>query len=88
MAAIVKGAIAPGATADEVAAEIAARPSFAGNPTGDVASATARAATAYEQGRLASSRLWANVAELLIEAADSPHVRPGVVLQALRRRLP
>jgi hypothetical protein len=87
MAAIVKGALAPGATADEVAAEIAARPSFAGNPTGDVASATARAATAYEQGRLAS-RLWANVAELLIEAADSPHVRPGVVLQALRRRLP
>jgi hypothetical protein len=69
------GTPAPGATAEEVAAEMAADPwwEFASDPVKAVAHATGRHADAVTRG-LSGARLWADVRRLLVEAADSPYV--------------
>ncbi len=80
-----QGVVAPGSTPAEVAAYIAALPSFASDPAGHVSSATARAMTAHEVRRAKSARFFTHLAALLVAAAGNPAVQRGVVLVALVR---
>ena len=67
----------------EVVADIVGDPSFLFDPALFVGGIVARAATAHAEGRRDLARAMTHAAVLLVEAAASPYIDGGAVLDGL-----